>query len=145
MKKTEKIILESCAFAMLLIGAFFLISWIGMPDITPAIEIGKFFLILIFSFVINIARLLFGVKRLPKLAALSIHYAIALLAFSLIFVSPEQLVGARIFILWVSFTIFYAILFAASVGIKHLANKIDTAAEKKGAKKEPAEYKSRYK
>ena len=145
MKKLENLILEACALSVLLTAVFFIFAWIGLPEITPAIQIGKYFLILLFSLLITAAKLLFSVKGLKKPLALLLHYAIALVAFSVIFFDFSELNGMRIFVLIICFTLFYAAIFAIVIGIKKLLLRLDGKIEKSRKAEQKVEYTLRYK
>ncbi len=144
--KLEKLLLSSCALSVLITSVFFIFAKISAPDITPAIQIGKYFLILLFSFVIIGVSLVFSLKRLNKIVALLIHYAVSLVAFLLAFVFFENARPMRTLIMMVFFTVFYAVVFAAIIGIKKIIYKLDKSFDKKPAvTAAKTEYKPRYK
>lgn len=144
--KLEKLLLSSCALSVAITSIFFIFAKISAPDITPAIQIGKYFLILLFSFVIICASLLFSLKRLNKLLALLIHYGVSLVAFLFTFLSFDDIRPTRTLIMIVFFTVFYAVMFAACIGIKKALQKLDVRLEKKPVRTTTkSEYKPRYK
>lgn len=143
--KLKNFLLNSCALSVAITSVFFLFAKISAPQITPAIQIGKYFLILLFSLVIVGAALLFSVKRLNKLIALFIHYAVSLAAFLLTFLSFNDSRPMRTMIMVVFFTLLYAATFAASIGIRKALQKLDEQLEKKPRAKSSKAYKPRYK
>ena len=144
--KIKNLLLNSCALSVLITSVFFLFAKISAPEIIPAIQIGKYFLVLLFSLVIVGATLLFSIKRLNKLIALLIHYAISLVAFLLTFISFDESRPMRTLIFIVFFTLLYAAIFAASIGIEKALKKVDRHLEKKTVTtKVKSEYKPRYK
>ncbi len=145
MKKLENLIFEACAVSVLLTSVFFIFAWIGLPEITPAIQIGKYFLILLFSLLITAAKLLFSVKGLKKPLALLLHYAIALVAFSVIFFDFSTLNGMRIFILIVCFTLFYAAIWGIVIVTRRILARLDKQIEAKRKPEEKVKYTPRYK
>lgn len=146
MKRIEKILLDSCALSVLITSVFFIFAKISSPDITPAVHIGKYFLIILFSFIIVCANLLFSIKKLHKVLAVLIHYLVSLVAFLLIFVTLSGLRPMQFIVFVVLFTIFYAALFAAIFGIKRGIKKLDVKFERKSeTESKKSEYKPRYK
>ena len=144
--KLEKLLLRSTALSVVITSVFFIFAKIGTPNITPAIEIGKYFLILLFSLVIIGATILFSVKKLNKILALLIHYAVSLVAFLLIFVSFEDSRPMRTMIMIVFFTVLYSATFVASIGIKKALQKLDGRTKSKSTvSASKGEYKPRYK
>ena len=146
MKRIEKYLLEGSALSVLITSIFFIFAKISSPDITPAVHIGRYFTILLFSLLIVGANLLFKIRKLAKILALLIHYVVIILAFTLIFVDLKGITGTRIFILLMLFTIFYAMMFGIVIGIRKLCSRLDSSIKTK-SKQEPKKekYKPRYK
>ena len=147
MKRVERFLLEACSLSVLIMGIFFICAKLSAPEITPALHFGRFFLILLFGFLIVAANFLFKVNRIHRFIAVLIHYAVILAAFMLIFVELDGITSTRVFIFIALFTVFYALFFGIVIGIKHLAAKLDGAIAKKVAKeaKPEAKYQPRYK
>ena len=146
MKRVERYLLESCALTVLMMSLIYILAIISSPDIVPAVQIGRFFTILIFSFLTVGANRLFSIQRLGKPLAFAIHYVVLLLAFTFIFIDLSTLTGPKIFISIMIFTVFYALIFAIVIGTKKLCTRLDKSikiAPEKSAEKEA--YKPRYK
>lgn len=144
MKRIEKLLLDSCAFSVLITGTFFIFAKLTAPEMTPAVEIGRYFLILLFSLLIMSAGLLFESKKLSKPVAFLAHFGISYVAFLVIFVDFTEMLPMRFFIYTVIFIVAYAIYFAACRGIRKLVQKLDNRFSTKKAK--PSEkYVPRYK
>lgn len=146
MKHIYKLLLEACGLSVLFTSISFIIETISFPEMTPAIPVGRYFLVLLFSFSIIGANLLFGIKQLHKLVSLLIHYLIVFATFIIAFVGFTGMTPSKFFIYTVMFTIFYAIVFAIVFGVKALTSKADgRIKEKSPASKMQSEYKPRYK
>lgn len=143
--KIKNLLLNSCALSVVITSVFFLFAKISAPEIIPAIQIGKYFLILLFSFVIIGATLLFSVKKLNKIIALLIHYAVSLVAFLLTFISFNESRPMRTLVFVVFFTLLYTAIFASSIGIRKALKKVDERLKMNPRAKVSKEYKPRYK
>ena len=146
MKHIYKLILEACGLSVLFTSITFIFEIITFPETFPDIYAGQYFLILLFSFSVVGANLLFGIKQLHRLVSLLIHYLIVFVTFILAFVGFEGMTPSKFFIYIVMFTIFYAVVFAIVFGIKSFASKADARIKAKApAPKKQIEYKPRYK
>ena len=146
MKRIYKLILEACGLSVLITSIFFIFEKISSPDITPALPIGRYFLILLLGFIVVCANLLFGIRTLHKIVALLIHYLAIFTTFLITFVGFNGMTPTKFFIYIVMFTIFYAIIFAIAIGVKILSAKADAhISAKSPTPKKTTEYKSRYK
>jgi len=146
MKRIERFILESCSISVLITSIFFVFAKISAPETVPALHIGRYFLILLFGFLIIGANSLFGIKKLNKFLALLIHFFVSFVAFLLIFVNFDGMNAMRFFIHTVLFAIFYVIIFAIVIGIKRLVGKLDEGLGKKQkTNNKSTEYTPRYK
>ena len=146
MKHIYKFILEACGLSVLITSIFFVFEGIASPEITPALPISRYFLILLFGFIIVGANFLFSIKNLHKLAALAIHYLTIFVAFLTVFVGFAGMTAKKFFIYAVIFTILYAIIFAVVVCVKKLTTKADDRISSKApTSKKSTEYKPRYK
>ena len=146
MKRIEKYLLNSCALTVLVLSLIYIFAIISSPEITPAVQIGRYFTILLFSFLTVGASYLFSVPKIPKLLVFAIHYLVVLIAFMLIFIDLKEITAPKAFISVAIFTIFYTLLFAIVIGIKKLCSRLDKLIKKKtreAPKKEA--YKPRYK
>jgi len=146
MKKTYSFLLNSCAISVLITSIFFLFAKISNPNSTPAIHIGKYFLILLFSLILILTNQLFLIKNFPKSLSTVIHYLITLLSFTLIFLPLNDSRPMYVFVYLAVFTIAYAFLFAIVIGVRKAAiNLGGSMLSKTNANKEKAEYSRRYK
>lgn len=146
MKRIERFILEACATSVLIASIFFVFAKISAPKIVPALDIRRYFLILLFGFLIVGANLLLGVKKLNKFLALLLHFLITFAAFLIIFVNFDGMNATRLFIHVVLFAIFYAVTFAIAIAIKKLSAKLDADISKKAnTATKSTEYKPKYK
>ncbi len=146
MKHIYKLTLEACGLSVLITSISFIIEAISFPGMTPAIPIGRYFLILIFSFSIVCANLLLSIKKLHKLMSLPLHYLIIFATFIFAFVGFAGMTPKKFFIYTVMFTIFYAVITAFVFGVKALSSKTDSRISAKSSTyKTQSEYKPRYK
>lgn len=153
MEKLGKLILHGAGYTMLYLTIYFCLGGmigtsVGATDIK--IGIGKFFITLLFGYVIAITNFLFkSIKMKPWLSRL-LAYAVSLLAFFCIIILGYRLneTPARVFVGLIVFTAFYF----AIVGITALVRRTLLADDKKAkntekpvknSKKET--YKPRYK
>ena len=146
MKHIYKFILEGCGLSVLITSIFFVFEGIASPEITPALPLGRYFLILFFGFIVVGANLLFGIEKLHRLAAVAIHYTTIFVAFLIVFVGFADMTAKKLFIYTVIFTILYAIVSAVVIGVKKITSKADDRISAKVlASKKQSEYKPRYK
>ena len=146
MKHIYKFILEVCGLSVLIMSIFFVFEGIASPETIPALPIGRYFLILFFGFIVTGANLLFGIEKLHKLATVAIHYTAVFVAFIVVFVGFSDMTAKKFFIYTVIFTILYAVVSAAVIGIKKLTSKADDRISAKAhTAKKQSEYKPRYK
>ena len=148
MKRFEKFILKSCAYAVLILTLFFLFT-LATSFTEAAIKIGTFMLILLFGVVISTADLIFCIESVSKALRLLIHYGSLLLTFIVVFVFSGNISssggGAVISAIFI-FTVLYAILFLIIYLIKKSVGKADQKLDKRVPKKvkEVSSYKSLY-
>ena len=146
MKRIERYLLDSCALTVLILSLIYILSIFSESQTTPAVHIGRYFTILLFSFLTVGANHLFSVPKIPKLLAFAIHYTVLLAAFMLVFVDLNGITAPMVFISIALFTVFYAVIFSIAIGTKKLCSYLDKSIKKKedkAPKKE--EYKPRYK
>ena len=146
MKNAEKFLLNSCALSVLITSLFLIFYKLNTPQIAPAIDMSRHFTILIFSFITVGVNQLLSMPRIPKIAAVAIHYVVTLMASMFIFVDVSTLNATKTFISITIFTLFYAIFFGIVIGIKKLCSGIDKTIGGKSKTDRPKEaYKPRYK
>ena len=146
MKIAEKILLNSCALSVLITSLFLVFYKLNTPQIAPAIDMSRHFTILIFSFITVGVNQLLSMPRVPKIAAVAIHYVVTLIASMFIFVDVSTLNSQKIFITIMIFTLFYVIFFGIVIAIKKLCHVIDKPMNGKTKVDRPKEaYKPRYK
>lgn len=149
MKRFEKILLRTSAYTVLIFTAFCLFSG-ALAMQTPAIEIKKFFSILLFSGICATAENLTDTKRLNALFRTLIRYGASLGAFCFLLMPMASSVSgtADVFVAIAVFTLAFAvtigIIFAVRVGIDSLFGKAKKNETPKKAPEKP-KYTPRYK
>jgi hypothetical protein len=149
MKRLEKILLRASAYTVLIFTAFCLFSG-ALAMHTPAIEIKKFFLILLFGVICAITENLTDTKRLNAFLRTLIRYAVSLTAFCLFLMPNAASIssGADVFIAVAIFTLVFAMitamLFVLRIGLASLEKK-SKKDNSGGTKPEKAKYTPRYK
>lgn len=151
MNKIEKLLLRGAGYGILFILIYFaLAAMMGFEGIH--ITAGRFFLILLFAYILAMADFLFeSVERMNLWLKRLCVYAISLLAFLFIFVLGEGMRkgAAAIFAALIIFTAVYAVLLGVILLIKATvkggASKPTKKAKAKPEKKEEKKpYKSLY-
>lgn len=127
MEKIKSIVLNSTAYTVVILLLFYIYALIG--NLThPAITFGTFLIILLFGFVISLANMIFGIKRLHPALRLLIHYAALLVAFIFVFVIAGKLAIngiASVFSAIIIFTILYGVIYAISYGVKSALSSVE--------------------
>lgn len=106
---------------------------------TIGISFSQYLLILLFSFLIAGAGLVFSLSRIHAALRILIHYAVVLTGFIVIFAVSGNLrldTAAKIFVAIFIFTFFYAIVMAVYISLLHTLGRLG----KKG--NAPTEYRS---
>ena len=148
MKRLENVVLKACSYAVLIATLFFLFTLI--TNFTEAaLKIGTFMLILLFGFIIALADLIFGIKKLNNALRVLIHYGALLLTFIVVFVvfGNISLGGAgatisAIFIFTALYAVVFPIIYFSKKSIGAIDKKLDKKAPKRANEKQP--YKSIY-
>ena len=111
-------------------------------------KLSQYCLILCFSFAIAVANLLLGLRGLHKLIRISVHYAVLLVAFFVIFILSSKIQGltqAQTFIFFFVFTVLYAVIFALVFLAKKLLGKLSpTDSDTIGSSRKTDSYTSLY-
>lgn len=157
MEKLGKLILHGAGYTVLYLTIYFCLGGmigtsVGATDIK--IGIGKFFITLLFGYVIALTNFLFkSIKMKPWLSRL-LAYAVSLLAFFCIIILGYRLneTPARVFVGLFLFTAFYFAIVGISALVRRTLladskNAKDGAKPAKNSKKEDKKeaYKPRYK
>ena len=121
---------------------------------TPMIDFTKFAVILLFGLLISCVNLVLSYEKLRLPIRIAAHYAILLVAFSVIFIVGGNLGGGNmgaIAAAVIVFTFLYAVIFPISYvlvkGVREADKRVGDRLSKSGTKKEnkKPEYKSLYK
>jgi hypothetical protein len=147
MNQIKRFIASACTISTLITLLVYLVTaiirhseGIGETGI-PAV---KFFLILLFSFLLAGANLLFGLKRLAFIWRLLLHYSVCLVAFLVIFIAFGNLNisgPASVFVAVIVLTVLYAAIAGAILGFLYA---IRAEERKEKERRESSEYRSRY-
>ncbi len=124
MERLGKIILHGTGYTVLYLVIYYALGGIfggavGASEIT--VGAGRFFLTLLFGFVISMTNFVFKNANLKPWLARLLAYAVSALAFFLIIILGYRLTqsGAGIFVAMVLFTAFYF----ATVGVAYLVKR----------------------
>ena len=150
MKKAEKFLLHTSAYTVLFCALFLIFMAIsGFSD--ASLDIGRFFLILLFSFFISIAGIILGLKSWHPALRIAIHFTVLLSAFTVVFVFSGNIKGSgagAIFSSIIVFSFLYLVVSLIVYSVKKSVSAIDKKLEKRTSKhsaKKPAAYTPRYK
>lgn len=122
-KQILNILKQTCIFFTLIIVLFYLISN-SMISSTLVLEMSGMFMILLFSFILSLCNLIFGIKKLPIVIRALIHYLIiaGIILFAFFYFTPESssfgvsmVIAAFIAVIYAIST---AIVLAVSIRIK---------------------------
>lgn len=150
MHRVFRLIETGALYTVLITSLFMLFSALSGLS-SPAITAGRFFIILGFGMLLSVAGLLFEVKNLPYFVKLILHYAVALVAFILLFVVIGNLAArgvATVFAVSVFFTALYFLVFFLVRLVRRLLEKHTGDTEKRDGtgeeKKDENGYTPRY-
>ena len=150
MRRVFRLIETGALYTVLITSLFMLFSALSGLS-SPAITAGRFFIILGFGMLLSVAGLLFEAKNLPYFVKVILHYAVALVAFILLFVVIGNLAArgvATVFAVSVFFTALYFLIFFLVRLVSRLLEKhAGDTAKKNGAgedKKDEEDYTPRY-
>ncbi len=115
MKKIENLLLKAAGYTVIILGIFYLFAFTG--DFTEAaITFPTFLTILLFGIVIALAGLILQLDSMKRWLRILIHYAVLLVAFTVIFIITGNLASGgtgTVFSALVIFTFLYGIIYAA--------------------------------
>ena len=141
MKRLERFCLRGCAYTVLLLSAFYLFAALT-ETVGQFMPTGRFFLIMLFGFIISLAELVYEQLKFKFIVRGLIHYAILLCFFFIVFVLSGNLVikgAATVFAAVIIFTLLYfavyAIVHFSGKGISELDRKLDKKSNADKAKK----------
>ena len=150
MRRVFRLIETGALYTVLITSLFMLFSALSGLS-SPAITAGRFFIILGFGMLLSVTGLLFEVKNFPYFVKLILHYAVALVAFILLFVVIGNLAArgvATVFAVSVFFTALYFLVFFLVRLVSRLLEKhAGDTAKKEGSgedKKDKGDYTPRY-
>ncbi len=150
MKKIESFILKSCGYTVLLLLVLYIfLAAMGVTE--QGVPIGRFLLMLGYGCLISGAELVYKALEVRKALKILIHYSMLLAGFMVVYLTIRGITGniaASILIAVTIFTLLYALILGAVIGLKHLVSKADTELESRPdspkKKKEAPEYHSLY-
>ena len=150
MKKAERFLLHTCAYTVLTCALFLIFMAIsGFSE--ASLNIGRFFLILLFSFLISVAGVILTLKGWHPVLKIAIHYIVLLAAFFFVFVISGNINAngsGAIFSAIIVFTFLYLIFSLIVYSIKKSISAVDKKLEKSGknhASSKSSGYTPRYK
>lgn len=154
MRNIEKMLYHGSAYTLLLLTVYYIFSSIVSEN--AAVSVTRFLLIALFGFIVAACELINAMTEIKAWLRRLIHYAVLLVAFSIIFISggfidfrgPETVVAVILV-----FSAFYFVLFTLIVLIRKSVSKADDKLEKisnekskkKASDKEKNKYKPRFK
>ena len=150
MKKAERFLLHTCAYTVLICALFLLFMVIsGFSE--ASLNIGRFFLILLFSFFISIAGIILGLKDWNLVLRIAIHFIVLLSAFTVVFVISGNIKangGGAIFSAIIVFSFLYVVISLIVYSIKKSVSAVDKRIQNRSSKsrtKKAIPYTPRYK
>ena len=150
MKKAERFLLHTCAYTVLFCALF--LGFMAISGFSEAsLNIGKFFLILLFSFLISVAGVILGIKNWHLALRIAIHYTVLLAAFFVVFVISGNIKAGGagpIFSAIVVFSFLYLVVSLIVYFAKKSVRAVDKKLEKRGVKSssnKSSSYTPRYK
>ena len=136
MKRAERFLLHTCAYTVLVCALFLIFMAIsGFSE--ASLNIGRFFLILLFSFLISVAGIILGLKGWHPVLRVAIHYTVLLAAFFFVFVISGNINasgGGAIFSAIIVFTFLYVVFSLIVYSVKKSITAVDKSLEKRGKK-----------
>lgn len=149
MKKAEKIILQACAYTVLICFMFLLFAQIS-GFTTATLSFGKFMLLVLFGAVIAVANMLWEIKSWHYMLKLIVHFASLMSAFFVVFVISGNIKasgGGAILAAVFVFTFLYALIFTITYFVKKSINTVDKKLDSKSsaASKKEEKYTPRFK
>lgn len=150
MKKIEGFILKSCGYTvLLLIILYIFLTAMSLTD--SGVPVGRFLLMLGYGCLISAAELVYKALEIRKALKVLIHYSMLLAGFMVVYLTIRGVTGniaASILVAIAIFTLLYALILGAVIGIKRLVGKADSELERRPdrpkKKKETPEYHSLY-
>ena len=147
MKKIKSLLLNACAYTLLLLVAFFLFAAVGLGD-AALLSFGSFVILLTIGAILSASGMIFSIPKLNYPVKVIIHFAVMLLAFlwtlSAMGHLAEKAPSAFVVIIF-GFALIYAAVSVAAHFIKKLAFKIGTKLDKKLEASKKTEKKAEYK
>jgi len=158
LKTLERLVLEGCAFAILISLLFFAVGAIAGTSDTLSMPFTQYLVILLFGFVIAIVNSVFKVEKLHIAIRFAIHFITLLVAFLVVFANGAIKLDsvADFFVALVVFAIFYLVIALIALLIKKTLGGLDgaigkskahknSAKSEKMSKKEAKKYEPRFK
>ena len=149
MKKIEKLLLDACAYTVLISLLFLLFAQIS-GFTTATLSFWRFLLLTLFGAIIALANNIWSLKDWHYMLRLFIHYIALLAAFIAVFVISGNIKadgGAAIFVAIVIYTFLYALFFTIVYFGKKSVNAVDKklVSKKKVTDKKEEKYSPRFK
>lgn len=154
MKDIERLFLFGAGYTTLILSIYY--AFAAITTGTTTVSVGRFFLILLFGFIIAGAEFAYKTFNFKRVLKCLVHYCILLLAFCLIFILGgffEANSPSAVFAAVIIFTAFYFLLFAVVYFVRKGIARSDEALESrrkknsvvsKATKKQEEEYTPRY-
>ena len=118
LKKISNILKQTCIFFTLIVVMFYLVSNSTISS-TLVLEMSGMFMLLIFSFILALCNLIFGIKKLPIVVRSLIHYLIiaGIILFAFFYFTPDTASFGVSMVLVAFIAVIYAIVTAIAVAI----------------------------
>ncbi len=124
-KKILNILKQTCIFFTLIVVMFYLISN-SMISSTLVLEMSGMFMLLLFSVILALCNLIFGVKKLPIVIRALIHYLIiaGIILFAFFYFTPASASFGTAMVIAAFIAVIYAIstavVLAVSIRMKNV-------------------------
>lgn len=129
MKRVEKTLIMGCAYTVLILTLFFIYAAVG-GLVATAMEMGTFFLILLYGFIISVAEQIYSVLNFNKIVRCIIHYCILLSMFCLVFVLSGNISTGGSGAVFTAIAIFTILYFGIYLIVRFVRKFVSVADEK---------------
>lgn len=117
-KKLLNILKQTCIFFTLIVILFYLISN-SMISSTLVLEMSGMFMLLLFSFILSLCNLIFGIKKLPIVIRSLTHYLIitGIILFAFFYFTPASASFGVAMVIAAFIAVIYAISTAVVIAV----------------------------
>lgn len=150
MKKLQSIVLNACAYTVLISVVILSITTLISENGNLGISFTRYLTFILCGIAIALANLIFSLNSIHIIIRMALHYGALLVAFLVIFTTDGILPlndAADYFVAIIIYSLMYVLLFATVYGIKRAVNKLNGGSKngKANTKKEKTKYEAKFK